>query len=183
MNDHGTNRMRFASTGRESRPARWSAACAAAICAALVAACGGSSQPPDAGPGGGPLLAYARCMRAHGVPGFPDPRATGGLVIPNDMNPQSPAFQAAGQACAKLGRNSQGQRASSQSDGIRLLALARCMRAHGVPSFQDPTRSPPPPSRGNAIGGGGWYLSLGTTPERQSPAYGRAARACGATMP
>jgi hypothetical protein len=38
-------------------------------------------------------LALARCMRAHGVPGFPDP---GGRVGPGSgADPASPAFQSA----------------------------------------------------------------------------------------
>jgi hypothetical protein len=49
-----------------------------------------------------------------------------------------------------------------------------------VTNFADPTSSPPPPSSGNALGGDGWYLALGTAQERQAPRYKRAAVACGA---
>lgn len=154
------------------------------ICAAVVGACGSSGRPQRAGPTGGPLLAYARCIRAHGVPDFPDPSATGGLVIPNSINPQSPAFESAQQACAELGSPpGQGRGSTSDSAKLRLLALAECMRAHGVPSFHDPTDSPPPPSGGNAIGGDGWWLSLGTPQEQRSPAYRKAAGPCGANLP
>ena len=66
----------------------------------------------------------------------------------------------------------------AQSRRDQFLAVARCMRSHGVSTFPDPTHSPPPPSSGNAIGGNGWYLALGTAPERASPAYRRAAAAC-----
>jgi hypothetical protein len=157
-------------------------ALAAGICAALIAGCGSSSKPSGASASGGPLLKYAQCMRAHGVPNFPDPKATGGLVIPNDISPESPAFKAAGQACASLARPSGGQPSSSESRKLQLLAIAKCMRSHGVPSFADPTSSPPPPSSGNAMGGNGWFLALGTTQERQSPAYQRAAATCGADI-
>jgi hypothetical protein len=59
--------------------------------------------------GGGPvspqrqaqLLAFARCMRAHGVPNFADPTAHG-LAVPAGIDPNSPAFQAAFQACRRL---------------------------------------------------------------------------------
>jgi hypothetical protein len=37
-------------------------------------------------------------MRSHGVPNFPDP----GASLPSGVNPQSPAFQAAQQACRQL---------------------------------------------------------------------------------
>jgi hypothetical protein len=53
-------------------------------------------------------LAFARCMRSHGVPNFPDPTFTatpsGGpsqQVLPN---PQAPAFKAAAAACGGSGR-------------------------------------------------------------------------------
>lgn len=158
-------------------------ACAAVICAAVIVACGGSNKPGGAGASGGPLLKYAQCMRARGVPNFPDPSAAGGLIIPNDINAESPAFRSAQQACGKLAQPSASQPGASQSRKLQLLALTRCMRAHGVPSFPDPTNLPPPPSSGNAIGGNGWYLPLGTAQERQSPAYKRAATACAFGLP
>jgi hypothetical protein len=46
------------------------------------------------------LLTYARCMRSHGVPDFPDPDPSGPLVLdPNKVDPNSPQFKAADQAC------------------------------------------------------------------------------------
>ena len=51
-------------------------------------------------------LAFSACMRKHGLPDFPDPTFTGhGIRMAirggpgSDLNPQSPAFQAARQAC------------------------------------------------------------------------------------
>lgn len=45
-------------------------------------------------------LKYAKCMRSNGVPGFPDPNAQGGLELKGDqVNPNSPQFQAAQNAC------------------------------------------------------------------------------------
>jgi subtilase family serine protease len=48
-------------------------------------------------------LAYARCMRAHGLPGFPNPhpRPSGGLSVHVNVNPNSPAEQA-DDACRHL---------------------------------------------------------------------------------
>jgi hypothetical protein len=41
-------------------------------------------------------LADAKCMRANGVPSFPDPDANGNIQFPvGDPLPQSPAFQRA----------------------------------------------------------------------------------------
>ncbi|HLQ14281.1 MAG TPA: hypothetical protein VK256_00280 [Candidatus Eisenbacteria bacterium] len=56
------------------------------------------------------MLAFAACMRSHGVPDFPDPQFNnggGGFVVqggagqepPADMRPDSPQFQAAFEAC------------------------------------------------------------------------------------
>lgn len=160
-----------------------SAAVAALTCAAVIAACGSAGKPAGTGAGGGPLLAYARCIRAHGVPNFPDPSPTGGLIISDDIDPQSPAFRSAQRACNQLAQSGRGQTDASESRKLQLLSLARCMRTHGVPNFPDPTSSPPPPSSGNVIGGGGWFLALGPAPERQSPAYKRATAACRAGLP
>ncbi len=151
----------------------------AVVSATVIAACGASSRPSGAAATGGPLLQYAQCIRGHGVPNFPDPTAHAGLVIPNNINPQSPAFKSAQQSCGKLAEPPAGQSGSSESRKLQLLALARCMRSHDIPNFPDPTNSPPPPSSGNVLGGNGSYLALGTSQQRQSPAYKRAAAACG----
>jgi hypothetical protein len=79
-------------------------------------------------PGGGPgsqqaseqqkeqLVAISECMRSHGVPGFPDPTTKPPtspqgysimegvasnlfLLVPNTINPNSPAFEQAAKAC------------------------------------------------------------------------------------
>jgi hypothetical protein len=52
-------------------------------------------------------LEFSQCMRSHGVPNFPDPKASGGgleLAIPKSagIDPNSPQFKAAQQACRKL---------------------------------------------------------------------------------
>jgi hypothetical protein len=43
-------------------------------------------------------LAFARCMRQHGID-VPDPSPNGGVLIPNTANPNDPKFKAAQQAC------------------------------------------------------------------------------------
>jgi hypothetical protein len=54
-------------------------------------------------------LAFSACMRSHGIKDFPDPNFSGGGIRiqlnggPNsDVNPSSPLFQHAQQACASL---------------------------------------------------------------------------------
>jgi hypothetical protein len=50
------------------------------------------------------LLKYVACMRTHGVPDMPDPGSNGNLSLPvgGDINPSSPQFQSAQQACQQL---------------------------------------------------------------------------------
>jgi hypothetical protein len=74
-----------------------------------VAANGASSAAPttsNSASGGSAVqkaLAYASCMRSHGVTNFPDPNANGGFMIGanNGLNPGSPQYQHAQQACQK----------------------------------------------------------------------------------
>ena len=164
-------------TPRRTRSPRRYAFVVLVVCATGISACGASRHAAKIGASGGPLLKYAQCMRAHGVTSFPDPSTTGGLAIPNDINTQSPVFRSAQQACARFMQSSNSPGASADRKR-QLLAIARCMRKHGVPYFRDPASTPPPPSSGNVIGGDGGYLALGTEQQRQSPAYKRAAAAC-----
>ena len=102
-------------------------------------------------------------MRSHGVPNFPDPSPGGPSVIPNWINPQAPAFLSAQKACAKFLGAGESRGAGPESEKLALLNLAKCMRAHGLPNFADPTTSPPPAPppgshTGNAVGIGGAYL-------------------------
>jgi hypothetical protein len=49
------------------------------------------------------LLKMAQCLRAHGVPDFPDPVVHGNSVtLPTRMNFSSPQFQSAERACKSL---------------------------------------------------------------------------------
>jgi hypothetical protein len=152
--------------------------------AALVGACGSSGKPNGAGPTGGPLLKLAQCMRANGVTHFPDPQPTGGLVIPNNINPESPAFLSAQHTCARFGSTPPAGGKFSESEKLELLDAARCMRKHGLPRFPDPTTTPPTPPApgtptGNVIGPGGLYLDV----PRQSPAFKQAATICRLRLP
>ena len=123
-------------------------------------------------------------MRSHGVSNFPDPSPGGPSVIPNWINPHAPAFLSAQKACAKFLGGGGSPGAASTSEKVALLNLARCMRAHGLPNFPDPTTSPPPAPppgshTGNAVGIGGVYLVF----PPQSPALKRAEAQCGFRVP
>jgi hypothetical protein len=73
-------------------------ACSAAIAAANIFTSQGSSSISQEELRG--RLALARCIRAHGVPNFPDPNPTTGDVSPPPgLNKNSPSILAAIQAC------------------------------------------------------------------------------------
>ena len=106
---------------------------------------GASSSGGDAALAQG--LTYSQCMRNHGMPNFPDPIPTpsGGYGYhmprgPNAINPQSPAFVAAQEACKSLAPQwwSGGQRLSAAQEQA-WLTWAKCIRANGAPSFADPS--------------------------------------------
>jgi hypothetical protein len=80
-------------------------------------------------------------MRSHGVTSFPDPNASGqfgGISAGSGIDPSSPTFQAAQQACQKYmpaGNATPAQQAQRQA---QLLKHAKCMRSHGVTNYPDP---------------------------------------------
>jgi hypothetical protein len=147
--------------------------------AAAIAGCG--SARPAVVPADGQALTFVRCMRAQGVPNFPDPSPGGRLPnIPSSIDTAAPAFRSAQKACAGLMPGGSVSDSSPETESLQLLAVARCMREHGLPSFPDPTTTPPPSPppgarTGNAMGGPGAYLQL----PPPSPALTHAAAACG----
>ena len=63
--------------------------------------------PPDVRPDAAPtdipaLLRYAQCMRVHGFPDWPDPKADGTFPAAQLPNEKTPAVVAAMQACDSL---------------------------------------------------------------------------------
>jgi len=161
--------------------------CAATLAATLaltVVGCGGGSTATGGSAAGAdPALSLSRCMRAHGVSNFPDPAAGGPLVLPDSINPDAPAFQSAQRACSKLLPGGGPGGASSASVRLAMLKVARCLRAHGLPDFPDPTSTPPSPAGqpgGLALGRGGWFLVVS---DPQAPAFRRAAAVCHFPLP
>lgn len=89
-------------------------------------------------------LAYAGCMRSHGVPNWPDPVRTphGDYGFrTKGINPQSAAFHGAQQACNALAPEgwSTGGQQLSLAQQQAWLTWATCIRSHGMQSFPDPT--------------------------------------------
>ena len=140
---------------------------------ALLSACvgGGSSTgsrgAPD--PGGSQQLAFARCMRAHGVTDFPD---SGGPLQPSpgsDLYPGNPTYRAARQACQKLlptTRLSPAQAARNDADALK---FSQCMRRHGIANYPDPGPHSGP--------GGGFGIYLRGV-DLNSPRFKAAQQAC-----
>lgn len=125
-------------------------------------------------------------MRSHGVPNLPDPGSSAGTQIQggSGISPQAPAFKAAQAQCAKLlprGRPGGPGHTTSEQAEEQMLAVSKCMRAHGVSGFPDPTPGPPPSSPQElaiAMGRGGVSLLVPKTIDVSSPAFKQAATTC-----
>ncbi len=136
------------------RPLILASAVAVAAFSLLAVGCGGGSSPKVASvatttvaatttTSQNGLLAFSQCMRANGMPNFPDPqRFAGGnvkLTIHN-LAPPEGALTACSHLLPTNGGGGSQQTAQQQrtqlADG---LSFASCMRNHGVSRFPDPT--------------------------------------------
>lgn len=163
--------------------------------AAALSACGSSAAPAtvDAAGNSGPgttsssELAFARCMRANGVPNFPDSpggairiqqsatAGSGQSLSVNGVPVNAPAFRSAMKKCQRYAP--QGAPVSAQQVAqirARALAMARCMRSHGVPNFPDPIVETGPGGHGIGIRIGGPGSGL----DPSSPAFQAASKIC-----
>lgn len=144
---------------RRTRSRRAGLLVAAASIALLATACGstggagtassasaspGSSSPADSGGSSNgnvatqaQQLSYARCMRAHGMPDFPDPSPGGGFGGRTAGMQGDPNYQTANDACHGL-LPAGGGANKAQQNVSAFLQHAQCMRAHGVPDYPDP---------------------------------------------
>ena len=152
---------------------------------------GGASNPGSTAQSNDPSgLAYAKCMRAHGVPNFPDPLPGGGFQFKKDagVDPSSPVFEATQAKCQKLmpmGGLTPGTQTHPSSQALtQMVNVAQCMRRHGIRNFPDPRTSIPSNPRAAAGGTGvisnidGVVLVFPGTIDEQSPAFTRAAAVC-----
>jgi hypothetical protein len=150
--------------------------------ALALAACGSGSEPSasaqtGSGPGPG-AITFARCMRGHGVPHFPDPGAPApagssvsilGARLPPTINIRAPAFRSALDTCMKQFDAAHPRPPVSAAQKAAALAFSHCMRTHGVPGFPDPKF---PGGRGIAIAG---PVGAGA----DSPSFRHAQQVCG----
>jgi hypothetical protein len=135
---------------------------AAAGCALALAACGSSHNASGSSSASrSQALELASCMRSHGVPNFPDPGGGGGGIDlgGTGINPQSPAFKSAQQACRHLAPAQGGGVVATESQFLAAVKFAKCMRVHGFPDFPDPTRSDSPPGP-ILVGANGMFFRL-----------------------
>ena len=146
-----------------------------------------SSGSTAAGAGGSGPLAFAKCMRANGVPNFPDPNPGRGVLFSlAGINPSSPAFRAAQAKCQKLMGGGPPVPGSTTHPSAQTLAklrkIAVCMRQHGVPQFPDPRTTVPSNPAGirEITDFDGAILLFPATINLQAPAYKQALTACGA---
>ena len=173
--------------------------------AALLAGCGGSGSPGNGGSASAGSstkahagLKMAQCMRANGVPSFPDPGSSGGgpiglargsngtVTIGGATVAQS-TLQAAFRKCQKYLPKGP-PLTSAQIAQLRqgALRMAHCMRAHGVTNFPDPQITTGPGGRGIGIRiGVGPNGAAGATGGKtqgpaftQSPAFQSAQKIC-----
>ena len=85
-------------------------------------------------------LAYANCVRSHGVPLWPDPDSSGRFdkskLTPRQLGVSMAKAGAAQHACRTLLPT---YSATQQSQVLaQALTFSRCMRAHGSTNFPDP---------------------------------------------
>ena len=178
MNGREMNDSSGRGHGRWRSWPRWAATLAVmALTGLLATACGGGSSPAASVAGGATraqaALAYARCMRSHGVPDFPDPDSDGNFHVGN--NSVSSQETAANQVCNHLlNVGTQLNAAQTQHTLSQLVKYAQCMRAHGVPNFPDPQIT----NGGIGVPGGFTFDTSGRNLGQKSPQYQAAAQAC-----
>jgi hypothetical protein len=156
---------------------------AIALISLVAVACGSSAKNDPSAAGKDPGLQLAQCMRAHGVPNFPDPgsNGSGGILVQkrvgagasltvNGVSVSSPAFQSAMQTCRKYLPNGGHPPALSAARRSAILRFAQCMRTHGVSNFPDPT------FQGGAVG-----IRFGPSSgiDPSSPTFQAGQKACG----
>ena len=121
--------------------------------ALLAAACGSTgsgvaqlgttttrSSPPSHGSTHDQAVAYAGCLRSHGVPLWPDPESTGAFdkskLTPTELGVGNAQIDTAQKACKALMPT---YSATPQPHVVaEALRFSRCMRANGAVKFPDP---------------------------------------------
>jgi hypothetical protein len=126
-------------------------------------------------------LAFAKCMRAHGVPNFPDPLPGGGFQPPHGV--PLPVMQAAQAKCQRLLPAGPGSGPPPSPQTLeKVLKISQCMHRHGVAAWPEPRASVPHPLPAgvNVVTDYmGVILLFPSTLDLSSPAVEHAASLCG----
>jgi hypothetical protein len=119
--------------------------------ALLATACGSPSSTRSGGSAnaGGSAnyvaaVAYSRCVRSHGIPGFPDPDSSGQISKQaiRQLGVSDSVLKAATTGtCANLNPYNPPPPAQQRQELADDLKFSQCMRSHGLPGFPDPTNS------------------------------------------
>jgi hypothetical protein len=117
-------------------------------------------------------IAYAQCMRSHGVTNFPDNAITSTgngttINLPAGIS-NNPDYQSASQACRQyLPSGANGGNGTSNNAAVQAeINFAACMRSHGEPNFPEPNAS------------GGVIISGSSGIDPNSPTFQSAMQAC-----
>lgn len=92
-------------------------------------------DPEDAG------VIYAQCMRANGVPNFPDPGPDGRFALSHGhggINQDDPKFRAALEECRGLAPGGEHRGTGDPAYVEQMREFSKCMRDNGLPDFPDP---------------------------------------------
>jgi hypothetical protein len=123
---------------------------AALALVALISAGCGSNAPSETGTatagdkdatGQDKAVKFAECIRAHGVPHFPDPNAKGEFVFGIDVTPA--VWTKAVDACKALQPPGSLSAKRSPKQQTASLRFAQCVRDNGVKDFPDPANGEP----------------------------------------
>jgi len=165
----------------QRNPTSWrpaSAVLIALVASVAIAACGGSNSSGHGQPSAkSAKLKFAACVRAHGVPDYPDSgniKYTKAGTLSVDGKPlgeSSAVFDKALGECQKYELADQPKYSDAQLAKIQAgaLKMSRCMRASGVPDYPDlkVARLPGGHGFGVAVPSGGKALRA----EERSPAF------------
>ena len=133
-------------SGRVGRCPTLAAALAGVVTAvAVLSACSSGSGTPSAADSEDQVwLAITQCIRAHGMPQWPDPVTgpDGHLMFPADAPRTTPQGQAACRALFdQLPADAGATPPPSAADIAKLRRFAVCLRHNGVPDWPDPDAS------------------------------------------
>jgi len=131
---------------------------------------GGSSTTP-AVPKGGSFVKFVNCLQTHGVDAQLGP---GGKGVSIQGGPaDSSKLASAQEACREYLPGGGPKQLTPQQEAKflkQMVKLAKCMRAHGVSDFPDPSAS-------------GTGFPFAKVPSANTPQFETAAKACGAAGP